>query len=755
MGGFFFQKYNKNIKFTWFMSYLLILMVPFIISLAICIQMQYKVNDERLQRSRLRVENVVKNAELEITKSSHIYTYFRNHASVSQAMRLKAPMTEEKKRVLYEARQALEQYRTVYHINENVFLYLKDLDTILTPYGYFAPYDFYTQNFKECSMSYRLWKDAMESPPDNTFQIFSLVMSAGDRNFLQMKAVREGKISGVLAVQSKYDIFAGSGADQSDAFEYAIMDKENTVVFATEGLRKLRGGAMRERINIDGKNYMVSTEKSESTEYTYMVAIEPLETPLYIYLFVVLIIGCSIVSVLLLWRTIKKNYALVDNILNNLRKHRKPQADGDANEFEFVRRTLNNLDMETKRASELIAKQDRQLKANYLSRLLRGNTKEIETIEAGIREVNGITFLSDYFAVIQFFIEDYKGLFEGDRQLEEEQQIEIVRFAMKNVSEEMAEKQNNRGYMADMEDILTLIVSFAPENAENGMSQVKTLCEDIRKVMGEQLKIKITAAASNVHKSLMGIGIAYQEASAALEYRFMVGKERLIAADELESGSGGYGYTFEQEQLLINYIKTGNSQQAKNIVETVFQQVLMLSMPHVEIVRCLCFDMAATLMKAMDETKKYEAMESGGISRLLSCNDVEEMKTEICRVIDGLCVIGEDAKSEKLSSQVIRFIEENYESHDLSVLYISECMGIHHTYLSNAFKAQTGIGLLEYINRFRVQKAKELLRTTSKSVAEVADLVGYLSDKTFIRVFKRYTEFTPTQYRNSSGIFVK
>ena len=230
--------------------------------------------------------------------------------------------------------------------------------------------------------------------------------------------------------------------------------------------------------------------------------------------------------------------------------------------------------METKRASELIAKQDRQLKANYLSRLLRGNAKEIETIEAGIREVNGITFLSDYFAVIQFFIEDYKGLFEGDRQLEEEQQIEIVRFAMKNVSEEMAEKQNNRGYMADMEDILTLIVSFAPENAENGMAQVKTLCEDIRKVMGEQLKIKITAAASNVHKSLMGIGIAYQEASAALEYRFMVGKERLIAADELESGSGGYGYTFEQEQLLINYIKTGNSQQAKNIVETVFQQVL-------------------------------------------------------------------------------------------------------------------------------------------------------------------------------------
>ena len=145
--------------------------------------------------------------------------------------------------------------------------------------------------------------------------------------------------------------------------------------------------------------------------------------------------------------------------------------------------------METKRASELIAKQDRQLKANYLSRLLRGNAKEIETIEAGIREVNGITFLSDYFAVIQFFIEDYKGLFEGDRQLEEEQQIEIVRFAMKNVSEEMAEKQNNRGYMADMEDILTLIVSFAPENAENGMAQVKTLCEDIQMCIRDRVRV--------------------------------------------------------------------------------------------------------------------------------------------------------------------------------------------------------------------------------------------------------------------------
>ena len=64
------------------------------------------------------------------------------------------------------------------------------------------------------------------------------------------------------------------------------------------------------------------------------------------------------------------------------------------------------------------------------------------------------------------------------------------------------------------------------------------------------------------------------------------------------------------------------------------------------------------------------------------------------------------------------------------------------------FKKQFGMGFSEYVNGKRLEKAKELLETTSLSVRDVAITVGFSEANYFSRLFKQNLGMSPTEFRN-------
>ena len=66
---------------------------------------------------------------------------------------------------------------------------------------------------------------------------------------------------------------------------------------------------------------------------------------------------------------------------------------------------------------------------------------------------------------------------------------------------------------------------------------------------------------------------------------------------------------------------------------------------------------------------------------------------------------------------------------------------------SALFKVSTGTTFVEYLNHIRIEKAKELLRTTDLRTYEIADRVGYTDPRYFTYVFKKLTGMTSSEYR--------
>ena len=71
------------------------------------------------------------------------------------------------------------------------------------------------------------------------------------------------------------------------------------------------------------------------------------------------------------------------------------------------------------------------------------------------------------------------------------------------------------------------------------------------------------------------------------------------------------------------------------------------------------------------------------------------------------------------------------------------------SYLSRKYQNVMGISIREQISRFRIEQAKRLLTCSSLSVQEIACEVGYNDPKYFMRVFKRFEQNTPSEYRHT------
>lgn len=98
-------------------------------------------------------------------------------------------------------------------------------------------------------------------------------------------------------------------------------------------------------------------------------------------------------------------------------------------------------------------------------------------------------------------------------------------------------------------------------------------------------------------------------------------------------------------------------------------------------------------------------------------------------------------------ADIIRHINENYEL-DINIEDLANMFGISSRYIRKCFLQETGISCQHYITTLRIEKAKELLWFTPHTVTEIAMQTGFNSSQYFCRVFQKYTEMSPLEYRN-------
>lgn len=93
------------------------------------------------------------------------------------------------------------------------------------------------------------------------------------------------------------------------------------------------------------------------------------------------------------------------------------------------------------------------------------------------------------------------------------------------------------------------------------------------------------------------------------------------------------------------------------------------------------------------------------------------------------------------------FMENNYHREELTIKHVAEHIGLNRSYLTRIFKENLNSSPQQYLIRLRMEKAKELLLTTSSSISIIARSVGYENIFTFSKMYKRYYDCSPKDER--------
>lgn len=152
------------------------------------------------------------------------------------------------------------------------------------------------------------------------------------------------------------------------------------------------------------------------------------------------------------------------------------------------------------------------------------------------------------------------------------------------------------------------------------------------------------------------------------------------------------------------------------------------------------------LLKPVDFNELYDAL--GKITRKQQAR--ARLRDEI-KLIDmekkKLGILEPAARDEenRYVEMMMDYIKEHYSSR-VSLTDVSEQCGMSCTYLNSKFKSAAGYTFNDFLNRYRMQKAVELLKEDRYKVYEIADLVGFSDYKYFIKVFRKYVGCSPARF---------
>lgn len=99
------------------------------------------------------------------------------------------------------------------------------------------------------------------------------------------------------------------------------------------------------------------------------------------------------------------------------------------------------------------------------------------------------------------------------------------------------------------------------------------------------------------------------------------------------------------------------------------------------------------------------------------------------------------------TTRAVAYISAHYME-KLTLRDLAANLYLNDTYLSKLFRQELNTSFTDYLNNTRIEHSIELMRSTDKSLLEIAGLVGFDDQSYFTKIFKKITGMTPRQYKS-------
>jgi AraC-like DNA-binding protein len=408
------------------------------------------------------------------------------------------------------------------------------------------------------------------------------------------------------------------------------------------------------------------------------------------------VIFCSVLGVLLAGFLTKRNYSPVDELIK-LTQRGRYRSDEELGGFQAIKDSVEKLIHVYENQEEEKLSREHQIKSNRMTRILENSRYAMISDE----EFGRLTshFAYEGYLLLDFNVSDISDIFMDEENILSEETRRLISFIINNVCAELLEAEGSKyAYLSGEygRDYCFLINVDTEVEADLIYQDIAEVAEKVGCFLKESYGLNLWINISLVHQGRKDISLCRDEILDINLFRDWAGTSKMV--------------------LLYRDMKRNDELQN---VDVYFKE-----------------KQARDLIR----THEYEA----AIRLLGELSTGEEM-------------IQDDSKEEEEQSEnrsvgcqmteVAAYIDEHFTDKMLSAGQLADTFGMSPSNLSQTFKRKMNIGLLDYINQARLNRAKELL-ATGMTVKDTADEVGYYTTRPLIRVFYSVEGVSPAEYRS-------
>ncbi len=313
------------------------------------------------------------------------------------------------------------------------------------------------------------------------------------------------------------------------------------------------------------------------------------------------------------------------------------------------------------------------------------------------------------------------------------------------------------------ENSLDVKVILFKEDSDEAMTETVNSCiSRMRDVFSQYPHIRYFAGVGQTVDRISDIPVSFQWASRAFAHQyltsecdFLFGSEEGLHSQRDEVMLSEIDPKHIDRRLVKEFLRMGDENETEVFLDEFFKGMGKNAIRSTMLRQYISMDIYFCVADFVENEL--------GIDR--SCMDVDfpaadiladEKKTLeylISIVKKAIALRKENSQSRyrDVVNEVMAYIDRHYSDEELSLNSVSSHVNFSPNHLSAVFRQQTGQTFIKYLTDYRLDKAKELLLSTSKKSNEIGQMVGYKDPHYFSYLFKKTVGCTTTQFRGGSG----
>ncbi len=322
---------------------------------------------------------------------------------------------------------------------------------------------------------------------------------------------------------------------------------------------------------------------------------------------------------------------------------------------------------------------------------------------------------------------------------------------------QVLEKVENSEFIIISPNEYALIVCF-DENSELIIyEQIEQVLMHIRHNVFHYMDITFSAGISYIFSGLEELKDIYTEALANAKYRFVLGKGKNIYSKDIVRINKCQKENITQfKDILIEGLNENNKDKIMKGLKDILDKVDVGREVEKNEITAYYMELLYTIIYFLNENsyekKNIFEHNTNFLSKVYTFDTKVEMDKWIYNLVGNLidymldCL---DHHNSPIIKRAKEYVQLNYMK-KITLLEISEHLNLSEGYFSGFFTQKEGENFSQYLTKYRIEKAKNLLKYSDQKIYEICSAVGYENVEHFSRIFKKIVSTSPKRYRNNS-----